>query len=239
MQTTAIDKSGERVQRMFGEIAPHYDRMNHLLSLNFDRYWRWWTVRKLQAQPGEPILDVCTGTGDLALAFHRATGGKSEIVAADFCREMLEIGRRKQAKAGIGLELKFVEADALNMTFEDNRFPVVSVAFGLRNVADTSRGLAEMTRVCRPGGQVAVLEFSTPRWQPLRAIYLFYFRHILPRVGQCFARNRSSAYEYLPATVAQFPDGEALAERMRGVGLKNVTYWPLTFGIATLYIGRK
>jgi demethylmenaquinone methyltransferase / 2-methoxy-6-polyprenyl-1,4-benzoquinol methylase len=239
MQTTVIDKSGARVQRMFGEIAPHYDRMNHLLSLNIDRYWRSWTVRKLQPQPGEPILDVCTGTGDLALAFHKATGGKSEIIAADFCREMLEIGQRKQAKAAIGPELTFVEADAQNLPYEDNHFAIVSVAFGLRNVADTNRGLAEMTRVCRPGGQVAVLEFSTPRWQPLRGFYLLYFRHILPRIGQLFARNQSDAYEYLPATVAQFPDGEALAERMRGVGLKNVKFWPLTFGIATLYVGKK
>jgi demethylmenaquinone methyltransferase / 2-methoxy-6-polyprenyl-1,4-benzoquinol methylase len=239
MSSTTIDKSGERVQRMFGEIAPHYDRMNHLLSLNIDRYWRWWTVKKLRPQPGEPILDVCTGTGDLAIAFQRATGGKSEIVAADFCREMLEIGRRKQAKAGIGSELTFIEADAQNLPFAGDRFAIVSVAFGLRNVADTSRGLAEMTRVCRPGGQVAILEFSTPRWQPLKAIYLFYFHHVLPRVGQFFARNKSAAYEYLPATVAQFPDGEALAERMRAVGLKNVKYWPLTFGVATLYVGRK
>lgn len=239
MATTIIDKSGERVQRMFGQIAPSYDRMNHLLSLNVDRYWRWWTVRKLAPVVGEPILDVCTGTGDLALAFHRATKGKSEIVAADFTREMLEIGRRKAERARIGPELTFVEADTQNLPFEDNRFAIVSVAFGLRNVADTDRGLAEMARVCRPGGQVAVLEFSSPRWQPMRGMYLFYFKNILPRIGQLFARNSSSAYEYLPATVAQFPDGEALAERMRGVGLLNVKFWPLTGGIATLYVGRK
>jgi demethylmenaquinone methyltransferase/2-methoxy-6-polyprenyl-1,4-benzoquinol methylase len=239
MSTTTIDKSNERVQRMFGEIAPNYDRMNHLLSMNVDRYWRSWTVRNLAPVPGEPILDVCTGTGDLALAFHRATGGKSEIVAADFCREMLEIGCQKQERARIGRELSFVEADAQNLPFEDDRFAIVSVAFGLRNVADTNRGLAEMARVCRPGGQVAVLEFSTPRWQPFRGMYLWYFKNILPRVGQWFARNSSSAYEYLPATVAAFPDGEALAERMRGVGLKNVKFWPLTGGIATLYVGRK
>jgi demethylmenaquinone methyltransferase / 2-methoxy-6-polyprenyl-1,4-benzoquinol methylase len=239
MSTTAIDKSGERVQRMFGEIAPHYDRMNHLLSLNIDRYWRWWTVRKLHPQPGEPILDVCTGTGDLAIALQRATCGKSEIVGTDFCPQMLEIGRQKQQRLGIGSELIFVEADSQNLPFDGNRFAIVSVAFGLRNVADTDRGLAEMTRVCRPGGQVAVLEFSTPRIQPLRAFYLFYFRRILPRVGQFFARNKSSAYEYLPASVGQFPDGEALAERMRAVGLKNVRFWPLTFGVATLYVGKK
>ena len=239
MSSTTIDKSGERVQRMFGEIAPHYDRMNHLLSLNIDRYWRRRTVRTLAPKPGEPILDVCTGTGDLAIALARATGGKSEIVGADFCREMLEIGRRKQAKAGIGSDLTFIEADTQNLPLADDRFAIVSVAFGLRNVADTNRGLAEMTRVCRPGGQVAILEFSRPRWQPLRGIYLFYFHYVLPRIGQLLARNKSAAYEYLPATVAQFPDGEALAERMRAVGLKNVKYWPLTFGIATLYVGRK
>jgi demethylmenaquinone methyltransferase/2-methoxy-6-polyprenyl-1,4-benzoquinol methylase len=239
MSTSVIDKSGDRVQQMFGEIAPHYDRMNHLLSLNIDRYWRWWTVKRLAPKAGDSILDVCTGTGDLALAFHRATDGNAEIVGADFCPQMLQIGRRKQQRAGIGQELTFVEADAQHLPFEDNRFAIVAVAFGLRNVADTDRGLAEMTRVCSGGGQVAVLEFSTPRVQPLRATYLFYFRHILPRIGQWLARNRSSAYEYLPATVAQFPEGEALAERMRGVGLKNVKHWPLTFGIATLYVGRK
>src|SRR6478752_5850297 len=133
MAVTTIDKSGERVQRMFGEIAPHYDRMNHLLSLNIDRYWRWWTVKTLQPKAGEPILDVCTGTGDLALAFQKATNGKSEIVAADFCREMLEIGRRKQERAGIGSELKFIEADTQSLPLDSDRFSIVSVAFGLRN----------------------------------------------------------------------------------------------------------
>lgn len=239
MSTTTIDKSGERVQRMFGEIAPSYDRMNHLLSLNIDRYWRWWTVRKLRPVPGEPILDLCTGTGDLALAFWRATGGKSEIVAADFCPEMLAIGRQKQARAKIGPELTFLEADAQNLPLETGRFAIVSVAFGLRNVADTDRGLAEMTRVCRPGGQVAVLEFSSPRWQPFRACYLFYFRYILPRIGQLLAHNKSSAYSYLPQSVGQFPDGQALADRMSAAGLSDVKFWPLTGGVATLYVGRK
>jgi demethylmenaquinone methyltransferase/2-methoxy-6-polyprenyl-1,4-benzoquinol methylase len=150
---------------------------------------------------------------------------------------MLEIGRARW-RGQDRQRLTFVEADA-QLCRLTKRFAIVSVAFGLRNVADTDRGLAEMTRVCRPGGQVAVLEFSTPRIQPLRALYLFYFRYVLPRVGQFFARNKSDAYEYLPATVAQFPDGEALAERMRSVGLKNVKFWPLTGGIATLYVGRK
>jgi demethylmenaquinone methyltransferase/2-methoxy-6-polyprenyl-1,4-benzoquinol methylase len=240
MTTTTIDKSGDRVRTMLGEIAPSYDRMNHLLSLNVDRYWRWQTVRKLAPQAGQPILDLCTGTGDLALAFYRATGGKSPIVGADFCPQMLEIARCKAARAiRAGQPIEFVEADAQNLPFENHRFKIVSVAFGLRNVADTDRGLAEMTRVCAPGGQVAVLEFSEPTWQPFKAVYGWYFRNVLPRIGQWLARNKSNAYNYLPASVGEFPCGDALAERMRGAGLTNVRYWPLTFGIATLYVGKK
>lgn len=239
MTTATLDKSTDRVRTMFGEIAPSYDRMNHLLSLNVDRYWRWLTVRRLAPVSGEPILDLCTGTGDLALAFHRATGGKSPIVGADFCPQMLKIARQKAARSVRSEPIEFVEADAQNLPFESDRFKIVSVAFGLRNVADTDRGLAEMTRVCAPGGQVAVLEFSEPAWQPCKAIYGWYFRNVLPRIGQWLARNKSKAYDYLPQSVGEFPYGEALAERMRGAGLTNVRYWPLTGGIATLYVGVK
>lgn len=238
--TAPLDKSSSRVRRMFGEIAPHYDRMNHLLSMNIDKYWRWYTVRKLRPQPGEPILDVCTGTGDLALAFHRYTKGQSSIVASDFCGEMLEIGRRKRDRAKIAAEqIEFVEADAQHLPFESDRFAVVSVAFGLRNVADTDQGLRELTRVCQPNGQVAVLEFSTPTWQPFKGMYGFYFRNILPRVGQLLARNSSAAYEYLPQSVGLFPQGKELAGKMEAAGLRDVRWYPLTFGIATLYVGRK
>lgn len=224
---------------MFGEIAPKYDRLNHLLSLQIDRYWRWRTVRALRPQAGLPILDVCTGTGDLALAFYRATDGGAPIVGSDFCPEMLEVAKQKRDRLGISGDLVFQEADAQELPFPDDHFQIVSVAFGLRNVSDTDRGLREMTRVCRPGGQVAVLEFSMPRWQPFKAIYGFYFRHILPRIGQWLARNSSSAYHYLPESVGEFPAGEALAERMRAAGLSKVSYRPLTFGVATLYVGVK
>ena len=238
--TAPLDKSGSRVRRMFGEIAPHYDRMNHLLSMNIDKYWRWYTVRKLNPQPGEPILDVCTGTGDLALAFQRYTKGQSPIVASDFCSEMLDIGRQKRDRAKIAAEkMEFIEADAQQLPFESNRFGVVSVAFGLRNVADTDQGLRELTRVCKPGGQVAVLEFSTPTWQPFKAFYGFYFRNVLPRVGQMLARNSSAAYEYLPQSVGLFPQGKELAAKMEAAGLHDVRWHTLTFGIATLYVGRK
>ena len=144
-----------------------------------------------------PILDVCTGTGDLALAYDRAAGGKTPIVGADFCHEMLAIGRQKAAQAGADSRITFIEADAQDLPVPSDAFQIVCVAFGLRNVADTDRGLAEMTRACAPGGHVAVLEFSTPTWQPFKAIYGWYFRHVLPRIGKFFARDSADAYEYL------------------------------------------
>ncbi len=135
--------------------------------------------------------------------------------------------------------MRFLEADTQQLPFDDDCFQIVSVAFGLRNVTDTERGLREMTRVCRPGGQVVVLEFSLPGNRVLRAIYRWYFRHVLPRIGQLLARNRQSAYNYLPESVSEFPYGDALADKMRTCGMEDVTWTPLTFGVATLYRGRK
>lgn len=235
----AVDKSTQRVRDMFGEIAPRYDLMNHLLSLNIDRWWRSRVVRMVKPQGEKPILDVCTGTGDLALAWRKQVDEKVKIVAADYCREMLEIGVTKSDKVGAAEQISFVEADAQHLPFPDNEFQIVSVAFGLRNVADTDQGLREMTRVCAPGGRVAVLEFSLPRWQPFRGIYGWYFRRVLPRIGQFFARNKSDAYSYLPESVGEFPDGEALAGRLRDAGLTDVWFKPFTFGVATLYVGVK
>ena len=235
----AIDKSGTRVRQMFSEIAGNYDRMNHLLSMNIDKYWRWRTVKIVPPSGLHPILDVCTGTGDLALAYYKAADGKVQIEATDFCPEMLEVGEVKKKKLGINGQVRFQEADTQKLPFEDDTFQIVSVAFGLRNVADTDLGLREMTRVCGPGGKVAILEFSQPRWQPFRGVYQFYFKNILPRVGQALAKNKQDAYKYLPDSVGEFPHGEALAEKMRAAGLKDVFFKPLTFGVATLYVGTK
>lgn len=234
-----VDKSGTRVKRMFAEIAGRYDLMNHLLSLNIDRYWRWRTVKLVPPQGETPILDVCTGTGDLALAYYKAGQGRVPIVATDFCPEMLAVGEKKKQRIGVNGQVEFLEADTQQLPFEDDRFQIVSVAFGLRNVSDTDVGLREMTRVCKPGGKVAVLEFSMPRWQPMKGIYQLYFRYVLPRIGQMMAKNQQDAYEYLPQSVGEFPHGEALAKRMGDVGLKDVTFRPFTFGIATLYVGTK
>lgn len=236
---------------MFGEIAPRYDLLNHLLSMNIDRLWRRFTVRRVApvvesgaeanskgCHPplgGAPILDLCTGTGDLALAYERSAKGKVAVTGADFCPEMLELARKKDK----GAHVTWVEADAQALPFEDAAFQIVSVAFGLRNVADTDAGLREMARVLLPGGRLAVLEFTTPRSQPLRSVYGWYFRNILPRIGQAVMRNNSAAYEYLPASVGQFYEYESLIERMQAAGFKDCAFYPLTFGVATLYMGTK
>jgi demethylmenaquinone methyltransferase/2-methoxy-6-polyprenyl-1,4-benzoquinol methylase len=251
-----VDKSGEKVRAMFGEIAPKYDRMNHLLSMNVDRYWRWRTVRKVSplmesassqssqssqsSLAGLPILDVCTGTGDLAIAYSNRARQKLNVIGADFCPEMLEIARTKQQRKAIPSDrLSFVEADAQQLPFDDDRFQIVSVAFGLRNVADTLQGLREMTRVCAPGGRVAVLEFSMPRAPVIKQGYAWYFKHVLPKIGRLFASNSKDAYQYLPDTVGEFPAYQQLADLMLAAGLSRAAFFPLNFGIATLYVGTK
>ncbi len=276
-----LDKSTARVQDMFGQIAGRYDFLNRLLSLGIDQSWRRKTVKLVPPQGDRPILDVCTGTADLALAYWRASHDAVPIVGSDFCLPMIEIGREKCRRAGAapsrlaadGTSAKasgadptiprtsahpvqsaqaehaptalfsrgvtLLQADTLHLPFAADTFQIVCVAFGLRNVTDTLAGLKEMTRVCSPGGRVAVLEFSTPTRWPLGALYGWYFRHVLPRVGQALARNSQAAYNYLPQSVGQFPQGEALARLMGEAGLHEVWLRPLTFGVATLYVGKK
>ena len=239
MAESLLDKREARIRTMFGNIAGCYDLLNHLLSLNVDRYWRWRTTRLAPPAAEGPILDVCTGTGDLALAYDRAAAGRVPVVGTDFCLPMLVPAREKARRAGAAGRVRFLEADTQRLPFPADSFQLTTVAFGLRNVTDTDRGLAEMVRVTRPGGRVAVLEFSRPRHWLFGRLYRFYFRRILPSVCQVISRSRDNAYNYLPASVLEFPDGEALAERLRGHGLTEVRWHPLTFGIATLYIGLK
>jgi demethylmenaquinone methyltransferase/2-methoxy-6-polyprenyl-1,4-benzoquinol methylase len=237
-----INKSSSQVQRMFGEIADWYDFLNHLLSLGIDRHWRRKTVRLVQPEDGAgPILDVCTGTADLALAYWQASRQMDEVhvLGADFCLPMLALGREKCRRAGAEGSVELIEADAVRLPFPDDAFQIVSVAFGLRNVSDMNGGLREMVRVCRPGGRVAVLEFSLPRIWPLKILYQCYFHWLLPLIGQCLARNTQKAYNYLPASVGRFPQGEDFARHMSSAGLREVVLYPFTFGIATLYVGKK
>ncbi len=241
MPTELLDKREARIRRMFGQIAPWYDFLNHLLSLNIDRRWRDRTARLVPPGPASagPILDLCTGTGDLALTYDRDANGTVPVIGADFSHEMLVRAAEKTAAAGAAGRVRFVEADAQALPFPADTFQLVTISFGLRNITDPDKGLREMARVTRPGGRVAVLEFSRPRNPVMGRLYGWYFRYVLPLIGQLISRSKESAYRYLPASVLAFPDYDALADRMRAAGLADVTYRPFTFGVATLYVGVK
>ena len=235
-----VDKTGHRVQAMFASIAHRYDFLNHFLSVNIDKYWRSKTTSLAPPPPaGELIVDCCTGTGDLAVAYDRKSNGANPIVATDFCRPMLVQTVPKVAKIGAGNRVAVVESDSQFLPLASDISGLTTVAFGLRNIADTVKGLDELIRVTKPGGRVAILEFSRPTGKILGRLYLWFFRQILPRVGQAFAPNQAKAYAYLPASVLEFPDGEKMLALMTGRGLDDCRQYPMTLGIATLYIGTK
>lgn len=235
--SAGVDKSGAKVRGMFAEIAPRYDLVNRMLSGGIDVWWRHVTVSRAPPPPTGAILDVCTGTGDLALAYAAKAAPGVRVVGSDFCGPMLAHGIEKGKR--IGSRVEWIEADAMALPFADGEFDLVTVAFGLRNIADTGRGLAEMARVLRPGGRLAILEFSLPSNPLVRSGYLWYFRNVLPFIGNCVARNRSDAYTYLNKSVEEFPAGERLAAIVREAGFSTVEMIPLSFGIATLSIATR
>jgi len=237
--TELLDKQEFRIQKMFGQIAPWYDFLNHFLSLNVDKYWRRKLTKLAPPTSGKPILDLCTGTGDLAFALDSAAKKTCAITASDFCPEMLELARKKGERRRTTERIAFHEADSQALPFPGDHYDLVTVSFGLRNITDTKKGLAEMVRVAAPGGRVAILEFSRPTGRILGPLYRFYFRRVLPRLAKMFCRDENSAYRYLPESVLQFPDGDDLAGMLRDAGLHEVRFHTLTFGIATLYLGRK
>jgi demethylmenaquinone methyltransferase/2-methoxy-6-polyprenyl-1,4-benzoquinol methylase len=223
-----------RVNSMFAGIASRYDLLNHLLSANIDRRWRRIVADKLRPAllAGTHTLDVACGTGDLALTL--AEAGQARITGLDFCRPMLEVASKKAAERQRWIP--FIEADALRLPFAPETFDVVTIAFGLRNLASVEGGLRELFRVLKPGGKIAVLEFSSPVIPGFRALFQFYFSRVLPRIGGLVSGSRG-AYEYLPDSVSRFPDQERLAELMREAGFVEVTYQNLTGGIAALHLG--
>ena len=229
--TTPVGAAGEQeaarwVRAMFGRVARRYDLANHLLSCNIDRYWRARTVRRVRhilERPEARVLDICCGTGDLMLAL-----GASRAYGSDFCHPMLTAARRKGA-------CRLFEADALQLPLPHASFDRGTVAFGVRNLANYEKGLAEMRRILRPGGAAAILEFSQPPNPLFAAIYNFYSRRILPLIGGVLSGSRD-AYAYLPESVRKFPSTEALAQMMRESGFENVQYETLTLGIAALHV---
>jgi demethylmenaquinone methyltransferase/2-methoxy-6-polyprenyl-1,4-benzoquinol methylase len=229
-----------RVKQMFAGIAHRYDFLNHFLSVSIDRNWRKIAVDKIRelAMPssGSSFLDVCSGTGDVAIALHRAFGNK--VIAADFCHPMLTRANTKIVAAGIARHVQSIEADTLSLPFRDHTFDVVTIAFGLRNLEDPALGLAEIHRLLRQGGLAVILEFSQPVVPVFRQVFGFYFRHILPGVGAAISGN-ADAYRYLPDSVAKFPGQEELMRFMKTAGFQNVGYRNLTMGIAALHWGQK
>jgi demethylmenaquinone methyltransferase/2-methoxy-6-polyprenyl-1,4-benzoquinol methylase len=226
----------EKVKSMFNDIAPKYDLLNHVLSMGIDKLWRKKVRKQLAEIKPERILDIATGTGDLAIELARLN--PKEIIGADIAVDMLKVGEKKIQKKGLDKIIKLEQGDAENMKFETGYFDAVTVAFGVRNYENLLKGLKEMHRVLRPGGKVAILEFSKPSAFPVKNLYNFYFKNILPNIGKKVSKN-DEAYTYLPESVQQFPEGRNFMKVMKEAGFTQISQERLTFGIATLYTGLK
>ena len=225
----------EAVESMFDAVAPRYDLLNRVLSFGIDRYWRTQAVRLLADEQPTRVLDVATGTADLALKAHRMLHPR-EVAGVDLSAEMLRYGREKIDRKGLSSRISLVQGDAANLPFDDDTFDAALVAFGVRNFENLTAGLRDIGRVLRPGGRLVVLEFSTPRSAPIKPLYAWYSRHVLPRIGGALSPDQG-AYEYLPSSVAAFPDGPDFLDRMADSGYADLLWRPLTFGIASLYRG--
>lgn len=223
------------VRDMFAAIAPRYDLLNSILSLNQHRRWRRLAVRLSEARPGDACLDVCTGTGDFALDLSRAVGSAGRVLGADFCEPMLRAGRGKVGGSRTPIRLMAANAEAL--PYHANTFDAVTVGFGVRNVAHLERAIAEMARVVKPGRRLVILEFNRPRPGPLRAIVDLYLFHVLPRIGGLLSRRE--AYTYLPESMKVFVSREELSNIMQRCGLRDVVVRDMNFGTVCIHVGVK
>jgi demethylmenaquinone methyltransferase/2-methoxy-6-polyprenyl-1,4-benzoquinol methylase len=238
MSQTSLDKTPSRIAGMFDAIAPRYDLLNGVLSAGLDRYWRRRAIRSLAFTGSETLVDVCTGTGDVAIAAARAPRGARRVLGIDFAGAMLTRAREKVHARHLSPRVRVVRGDAMQLPVPSASVDGVTIAFGIRNVSVPEAACAELLRVLRPGGRLAILEFGLPVVPAVRPLYLWYFRHVLPRIGRAVSRH-DAAYSYLPASVGAFPWGEAFADILRGQGFNKVKARPLTFGIVYLYTGEK
>lgn len=226
---------GDQVERMFDSIAPAYDFMNRAMTLGIDKLWRAWAVRRL-GQP-ERILDVATGTSDLALELARKIPA-AHITGIDLSEGMLAQGRKKVKAAGLENRITLRAADCLELPFEEAEFDCITVAYGVRNFADIPAGLREMRRVLRPGGRLCIIELSVPTNPMVRPLYKLYTRKVIPSVGRLISKD-SRAYSYLPESIAAVPQGPAMTHLMEEAGFQNASYRSLTFGVCTVYSATK
>lgn len=227
----------QQVSTMFDRIAPYYDFLNRLLSLGIDTIWRKKAINLLKADQPQKILDVATGTADVAIEAANSLSPE-KIVGVDISVEMLEVGRKKIQRKGLQEIIRLEEGDSENLPFPDNTFDALTVAFGVRNFENLEQGLREMQRVLKPGGKVVILEFSKPTVFPFRQLYHFYFKNILPFIGK-FTSKDPKAYRYLYESVQAFPDGDQFLNILSQTGYKSNRCIPLTLGICSIYLGEK
>jgi demethylmenaquinone methyltransferase/2-methoxy-6-polyprenyl-1,4-benzoquinol methylase len=231
------DKSKkEQVAEMFDNIAANYDFLNHFLSMGIDILWRKKAVRLLSVRKPKVLLDVATGTGDFALELLSLKPTK--VTGVDISKDMVAVGNKKVAKKGLENTVELTYGDSENLQFVDNSFDAITVAFGVRNFENLEKGLGEMLRVLKPKGQIAIIEFSKPQAFPVKQLYNFYFKNILPGLGKLISKD-ARAYTYLPESVDAFPYGEKFKTIMQEVGYENTKIYPLTFGIASIYLAEK
>ena len=240
MQVTPYNNSEQQkkqqVEQMFDNIAPKYDFLNHFLSLGIDKLWRKRAIRILFEYKHDFILDVATGTGDFAVAASKLKPRK--IIGFDISEQMLNVGRQKVKRLGLNDMIEFKKGDSESMPFSDEQFDAITVAFGVRNFENLDRGLKEICRVLKNDGVVIILEFSKPKYFPMKQLYLFYFFGILPLIGRLVSKD-SSAYSYLPESVMAFPDDQIFLAALQNAGFSRTKQKRLSFGIATIYIGQK
>ena len=231
------EHKGVQVRRMFDAIAGKYDVLNHTLSFGFDKGWRRRGIRFLRPFAPKQILDIATGTGDLAIEMQRILGAE-RIIGADISEGMMDIGRRKVAEAGLDTYITFEYQDCTELTYADDTFDAVTAAFGVRNFEDIERGLSEMYRVMKPGGHLMVLELSTPEHFPMKQLYGLYSKIVIPNVGR-FISKEKAAYSYLPASIKVVPQGKTMTDLLTRIGYKEAKARTFTFGICSLYTATK
>lgn len=233
----STDKQPAKIAGMFDAIATRYDLLNHVLSGGLDVYWRWRAVRRLRLTGTESTLDLCTGTCDVARAIVKGRRAR-RVFGIDFSAEMLRVGQAKLRAEGRTSAIPLVRGDAMTIPLADGSVHAVTIAFGIRNVQDPRACLREVARVLKPGGRVAILEFSTPQWPIVRGLYLWYFRHVLPRIGRLVSRH-GEAYSYLPASVDGFAAPGDFVAQLEAVGLREARAVPLTLGVVYLYVAQR
>jgi demethylmenaquinone methyltransferase/2-methoxy-6-polyprenyl-1,4-benzoquinol methylase len=231
-----IPKSADRIAAMFDAIADRYDFLNHLLSAGIDRRWRKRAIDSLALTGSERLLDLCTGTGDVAIGARTAPRGARRAVGVDFAAAMLRIGDDKIRRAGLASSIALLRGDATQLPIADRSIDAATIAFGIRNVENTAAAVRELRRVLRPGGRFAILEFAIPRIPMVRAVYLAYFAHVLPRLGRLVSRH-NRAYAYLPESVSAFATPDEFVTILRQGGFRDIRATPLTLGIVFLYTG--